>query len=57
MSTITTYRVAAGVGLRIIVPPPLGPAPIGIDFGFPIVEADGDVEQVFSFTVGFTRGR
>src|SRR5262249_44304181 len=33
---IRDYRVAAGVGLRIVVPM-LGPVPIALDFGFPIV--------------------
>jgi outer membrane protein assembly complex protein YaeT len=46
------YRVAAGVGLRIVVPM-LGPVPIALDFGFPIVKADTDKSQVFSFWVGF----
>jgi outer membrane protein insertion porin family len=44
--------VAAGVGLRIVVPM-MGPVPIALDFGFPIVKADTDVDQLFSFWVGF----
>jgi hypothetical protein len=31
----------------------LGPVPIALDFGFPIVSAPGDRQQVFSFWVGF----
>jgi outer membrane protein assembly complex protein YaeT len=46
------YRVSAGVGLRIVVPM-LGPVPIALDFGFPIVKASTDRTQVFSFWVGF----
>jgi outer membrane protein assembly complex protein YaeT len=49
---IRDYRVAAGVGLRIVVPM-LGPVPIALDFGFPIVKAPQDKDQIFSFWVGF----
>ncbi len=49
---INNYRVSAGVGLRIVVPM-LGPVPIALDFGFPIVKASTDKEQVFSFWLGF----
>ena len=49
---IRDYRVSAGVGLRITVPM-LGPVPIALDFGFPIVKGPNDHEQVFSFWVGF----
>lgn len=49
---IGTYRVAAGVGARIVVPM-MGPVPIALDFGFPIVKADTDRTQLFSFWVGF----
>jgi outer membrane protein insertion porin family len=49
---LNDYRVSAGFGLRILVPM-LGPVPIALDFGFPIVRANTDREQVFSFWVGF----
>ena len=49
---IRDYRVSAGVGLRIVVPM-LGPVPIALDLGFPIVKGPEDKEQVFSFWVGF----
>jgi outer membrane protein assembly complex protein YaeT len=48
------YRVSAGVGIRFTVPM-LGPVPIALDLGFPIVKGPGDHEQVFSFWLGFTR--
>jgi outer membrane protein assembly factor BamA len=48
------YRVAAGFGARIIVPL-LGPVPIALDFGFPIVKASTDRDQVFSFWIGAFR--
>lgn len=51
---IRDYRVTAGVGLRITVPA-LGPVPIALDFGFPIVEGKNDREQLFSFWVGMFR--
>ncbi len=46
------YRVSAGFGVRFVVPM-LGPVPIALDFGFPIVKGPGDKEQVFSFWLGF----
>lgn len=46
------YRVTAGFGLRVVVPM-MGPVPIALDFGFPIVKAPTDNTQVFSFWVGF----
>jgi outer membrane protein assembly factor BamA len=49
---IKDYRVSAGVGARIVVPM-LGPVPIALDFGFPIVKAEQDNKQIFSFWVGF----
>ena len=47
-------RVSPGLGLRISVPA-MGPAPIALDFAFPVLKADGDNTQVFSFNVGFLR--
>jgi outer membrane protein assembly complex protein YaeT len=49
---IDNYRVSVGFGLRLVVPM-LGPVPIALDFGFPIVKGPGDREQVFSFWLGF----
>jgi outer membrane protein assembly factor BamA len=49
-----TYRVSAGVGVRFKVPM-LGPVPIALDFGFPIVKGKFDNTQVFMFWMGFTR--
>ena len=51
---IKDYRVSAGVGLRITVPM-MGPVPIALDFGFPIVRAQSDRTQIFSFWVGLYR--
>lgn len=49
-----TYRVAAGFGVRFVVPM-LGPVPIALDFGFPVHKAPGDITQVFNFWMGFSR--
>jgi len=48
------YRVAPGFGLRITVPA-MGPAPIALDFAFPVSDEPGDRRQVFSFYLGFLR--
>jgi outer membrane protein insertion porin family len=48
------FRVAPGLGLRITVPA-MGPAPIALDFAFPIRKKDTDDTQVFSFNVGLQR--
>jgi outer membrane protein assembly factor BamA len=49
---IDNYRVAVGGGIRLVVPL-LGPVPIALDLGFPLVKAPGDRDQIFSFWVGF----
>jgi outer membrane protein insertion porin family len=51
---INDFRVAPGVGLRITVPA-MGPAPIALDFAWPIERAGFDDTQVFTFNVGFLR--
>ncbi len=48
------YRVAPGFGLRINVPA-MGPAPIALDFAFPVAQAATDDERMFSFFIGFGR--
>ena len=48
------YRVAPGAGLRISVPA-LGPAPLALDFAFPLAKAATDNTQIFSFFFGFGR--
>jgi outer membrane protein assembly complex protein YaeT len=54
LDDLQTYRVSAGFGVRFVVPM-LGPVPIALDLGFPIVKANGDQQQVFNFWMGFTR--
>jgi outer membrane protein insertion porin family len=48
------FRVAPGFGLRLTIPA-MGPAPIALDFAFPIAEASTDNRQVFTFNIGFNR--
>jgi outer membrane protein insertion porin family len=48
------FRVAPGIGLRITVPA-MGPAPIALDFAFPVLSAPTDEKQVFSFNIGLQR--
>jgi len=51
---INDFRVAPGFGLRVTMAA-LGPAPIAFDFAFPVVKADTDDTQVFSFSIGLLR--
>ncbi|MBK7403250.1 MAG: BamA/TamA family outer membrane protein [Phycisphaerales bacterium] len=46
----TDYRVSAGLGIRLYVPQ-ISPAPIGFDFGFPLVEEPTDKNRVFTFFI------
>ena len=48
------FRVAPGAGLRINVPA-LGPAPLALDFAFPVSYASTDQKQTFSFFFGVSR--
>ncbi|QDU90534.1 Outer membrane protein assembly factor BamA precursor [Pirellulimonas nuda] len=51
---IENLRVSPGVGLRITVPA-MGPAPIALDFAWPIQYAPTDDREVFTFFIGFMR--
>lgn len=48
--SLSDLRVSVGAGLRINLPM-LSPAPIALDFGFPLVKQSTDITQVFQFTV------
>ncbi|MDA0832513.1 MAG: BamA/TamA family outer membrane protein [Planctomycetota bacterium] len=52
--TLDNFRMSIGAGLRLTVPA-MGPAPIALDFAYPILHEDSDERQIFSFYVGFTR--
>lgn len=48
------YRVAPGFGLRFTIPM-LGPAPLALDFAFPISKDPNDETEVFSFNISGSR--
>ncbi len=49
-----TYRVAPGIGMRISIPM-LGPAPLALDFAFPVLKNDSDEKEIFSFSIQGSR--
>ena len=53
-ASLSNIRLTAGFGLRVTVPM-MGPAPIALDFGFPLMKDPTDLTQVFQFTMGVTR--
>lgn len=52
--SLDDFRVAPGFGMLLNIPA-LGPAPLAINFAFPITRADSDERQVFSFFFGASR--
>lgn len=44
------FRVAVGFGFRLYIPQ-LSPAPLALDFGFPILEEDLDENRLFTFSI------
>ncbi|MHB1425456.1 MAG: outer membrane protein assembly factor BamA [Gemmataceae bacterium] len=54
INEFSNYAVSVGFGVRFTVPM-LGPVPIALDFGFPVVSPAGDIQQIFNFWMGFTR--
>ena len=50
-SGIGEFRVGAGVGIRLVIPF-LGPTPVAIDFGIPVLRRTGDQSQLISFSFG-----
>ena len=48
------YRAAIGFGLRLTIPM-MGPAPIALDFAFPLSTGRGDDKQMFSFGMSYFR--
>jgi len=49
---IKDYRIPVGDGLRIMAPT-LGPVPIALDFGFPLVKGAEAWERLISFWLGW----
>jgi len=52
--SLRNYRVSVGAGVRIMIPQ-LGPVPLALDFGVPLVQGPGDHRQLVSFWVGMFR--
>ena len=48
-----TWRVATGFGFRLIIPG-MGPVPVSLDFGFPLIKDSQDETRLVSFTLGWT---
>ena len=48
---ISDVRLSLGAGIRIVVPF-LGPRPISVDFGIPVIKHDGDEPRVLTFSFG-----
>jgi outer membrane protein insertion porin family len=46
--SLNQYRVSVGSGLRLYIPM-MGPAPIALDFAYPLVKQEFDSTQTFSF--------
>ena len=51
---IHKVRSSIGAGFRLIVPL-LGPAPIAVEFAFPLSKDSEDETQVISFSFGITQ--
>lgn len=51
---LDNFRASVGAGLRLVIPA-MGPAPIALDFAYPLMKETFDDKQIFSFYVGFTR--
>ncbi|MDZ4820846.1 MAG: BamA/TamA family outer membrane protein, partial [Planctomycetota bacterium] len=52
--TNDNIRVAPGFGFYVTIPA-MGPAPIAFTFGFPVLQADTDNDQMFAFYIGMSR--
>ena len=52
--SLDKFRMTVGGGLRVMIPA-MGPVPIALDWAVPIVQVDGDNEQLFSFYIGINR--
>jgi len=48
------FRASIGTGVRVTIPM-LGPAPLALDFAFPVARESFDEERIFSFSAGFSR--
>ena len=53
-ASLSDIRPSVGAGLRATVPM-IGPTPIALDRGVPIVPQDTDMTRLFSFSIGIAR--
>ena len=52
--TLNDFRLTLGGGLRVLIPA-MGPVPIAVDWGVPLIKQDFDDERMFSFYIGINR--
>lgn len=52
--SLDKFRLSAGFGFRIHLPF-MGPAPVALDWGFPILHEDGDERRTFTFGIAISR--
>jgi len=48
------FRLTLGAGLRVTIPA-MGPVPIAVDWGIPVIQQDLDDKRIFSFYIGINR--
>ncbi|MCY2963851.1 MAG: BamA/TamA family outer membrane protein, partial [Planctomycetota bacterium] len=52
--TMDAFRLSVGTGLRLTIPA-MGPVPIALDFGIPLMKQGFDNTQIFAFYLGVQR--
>ena len=52
--TMDDFRLTLGAGLRVTIAA-MGPVPIAVDWGIPVIKQDFDDERLFSFYIGINR--
>lgn len=52
--SFSDFRATVGAGVRLTIPG-MGPAPIALDWGIPVLKQDQDDKRLFSFYIGITR--
>jgi outer membrane protein insertion porin family len=48
------FRLTLGAGLRVTIAA-MGPVPIAVDWGIPLIQQDLDDKRIFSFYIGINR--
>jgi outer membrane protein insertion porin family len=52
--SLSEFRLSVGGGVRLTIPA-MGPTPIALDLGFPIMRQSFDTKQIFAFYVGLQK--